>query len=57
MLKKYKGTPDIILVVGNENYGVVREGESVAIPDEIATSVGWSPDLWENVAPAKKEGK
>jgi hypothetical protein len=59
-LKKYVGPQEAVkLTVAGVEFGVVEKGGSVAVPDELANSVGWSADLWEDgaKAPARPESR
>ena len=53
MLKQYIGPHDEVKVViaGNE-IGIVKQGESISVPDELAESVGWAETLWQDFKPA-----
>jgi hypothetical protein len=54
MLKRYVGPLDEVFVsiAGNE-FGIVKNGESLVVPNELAESVGWS-EHWEDVKDSKK---
>jgi hypothetical protein len=59
MLKRFIGSQPVEVYILGERYGVVENGECVAVPDEIASQGGWSDELWQDVAPApakKRQG-
>ena len=63
MLKRYIGhqTP-VSVVIGGEDFGFVETGEAIAVPDDLANSVIWPEENWEDGAakastPAKAETK
>ena len=49
-LKKYVGQhyEGIELVVHGESFGYLKPGESVVVPDELADTVAWPDELWED---------
>lgn len=56
MLKQYIGPYDEVrVVVAGIEVGRVKQGESLAIPDEVADSVTWPDTLWQDNAPAAIE--
>jgi len=60
MLKTYIGPHDEVqVVIAGEDYGYVAHGETIVVDDDLANSVAWSEDLWQNGAPdnSKDESK
>lgn len=58
MLKTYVGhyTEGVEVVINGQSYGVVKPGESIVVPDDIAAAAVW-PDVWEDAKPpAKSKG-
>jgi hypothetical protein len=55
MLKTYIGPyhEGVELTVMGESFGVVKPGDSIVIPDEIAEQVDWPSDIWRS-GPEKK---
>lgn len=57
MLKRYVGPHDEVrVVVAGTELGFVKQGESIAVPDEVAASTEWPSELWQDGAPAKQDG-
>lgn len=57
MLKRYVGPyPEVSVSVAGNDFGTVKNGEALVIPDELAESVGWS-EHWEDVKATKKNLK
>jgi hypothetical protein len=54
-LKRYVG-PDseVSVVVAGREMGIVKNGEAIVVPDELAELVVWQDQLWEDGAPVKK---
>lgn len=54
MLKVYIG-PDaeVRVVVAGTEIGIVKNGESIVVPDDIAATTVWPDALWQDVPPAK----
>ena len=54
MLKRYVGPYDEVqvYVAGNE-LGVVKKGEAIAVPDDVATLAEWPADHWQDGEPAR----
>ena len=49
-LKRYIGPHDSVTVsVAGNDFGMVEHGSSLAVPDELAESVAWPEDHWEDV--------
>lgn len=49
MLKRYVGPDDEVrVVVAGTEIGNVRQGESIAVPDEIAELTVWPDTLWQD---------
>lgn len=57
MLMRYVGPLEEarISVAGND-FGTIKRGEAIVVPDELANSVEWS-EHWENVKATKKAAK
>lgn len=57
MLMRYIGPLDEVQVaVAGNDFGVVKQGEAIVVPDALAETVGWS-EHWENVKATKKAVK
>lgn len=49
MLKQYIGPFDEVEVIAfGKSYGNVKPGESVAIPDDVASQLAWSEEIWQD---------
>lgn len=60
MLKRYIGPADEVTVsINGQDYGIVHNGESIPVPDELANSVSWPENLWDDgeTTPAKTSTK
>lgn len=63
MLKRYVGHQSpVSVVIGGEDFGYVETGESIAVDDELAKTVVWPEENWEDGAakastPAKADNK
>ena len=58
MLKTYIGPHSPArVVVGGEDFGFVEYGESIAVDDELANSVAWPEEHWQDGVPTKEEEK
>lgn len=62
MLKRYIGPIDEVTVtIAGTDYGKVKSGEAIPIPDDVVDSVAWPESNWEDVKPkssrSKKEDK
>ena len=63
MLKRYIGHQSpVSVVIGGEDFGYVETGEAIAVPDDLANSVVWPEENWEDGAakastPAKADTK
>jgi hypothetical protein len=55
MIKTYRGpfVEGVDVVVAGESFGLVKPGESIAVPDELAEQVAWPESNWSD-GPAKK---
>jgi len=50
MLKRYVGSADEVeVVVAGVSFGLVNNGDAIPVPDELANSVSWPEDNWEDV--------
>lgn len=48
-LMRYVGPLDeAMVVIAGENYGIIKKGESLAVPDKVADGASWS-EHWEMV--------
>jgi len=58
MLKTYTGSSadGVELVVRGVSYGIVKPGESVAVPDDVAESVEWPEENWSDGQSPKEPG-
>jgi hypothetical protein len=58
MLKTYKGpfSEGVELVISGRSFGVVKPGESVVIPDELAAKVVFPESIWEDGPAAQGKG-
>jgi hypothetical protein len=55
MLKRYIGdVSPATIYVGGQDFGTVETGDSIAIPDDLAESVAWAEENWEDVASQKE---
>jgi hypothetical protein len=53
MLKRYIGPePEIMVSIHGQDYGLVRQGESIPVPDEIAEITSWAETNWEDGTPS-----
>jgi hypothetical protein len=51
MLKRYIGHQSPVeVVIGGENFGTVETGDQIVVPDDLADSISWSEDNWEDGA-------
>lgn len=58
MLKRYIGPYDQVSVaVAGNDFGTVKNGEALVVPDVLAESVEWAPENWEDVKSTKKARK
>jgi len=58
MLKTYIGPHSPArVVVGGVDFGFVEHGESIAVDDDLADSVAWPEEHWQDGAPAKDDQK
>ena len=49
MLKRYIGPADEVTVsINGQDFGIVHKGESIPVPDELANSVMWPEELWDD---------
>jgi hypothetical protein len=50
MLKRYIGPIDEVTVtIAGQDYGMVKSGDAIPIPDDVADSVSWPESNWEDV--------
>lgn len=50
MLKRYIGlVPEVTVTIQGNDYGVIRTGESLSVPDEVAENAAWPESNWEDV--------
>jgi hypothetical protein len=55
-LKRYIGPEDEVrLVVAGNEIGVVSQGGSIVVPDDVAESVGWAEEFWEDGSKAQEK--
>ena len=58
MLKRYIGPFDEVSVtVAGTEIGIVKRDEAIAIPDDLANSFEWAPELWADGAPVDQSPK
>lgn len=57
-LMRYIGPhPEVRVVVAGNEIGVVENGGSIVVPDELAGLTAWSEDHWEDVSKDAAEKK
>lgn len=57
-LKRYIGLADAVEVrIEGDDYGVVRQGETLAVEDDVAARQMWPADAREDAAPATPPAK
>lgn len=50
MLKRYIGSvAEVSVVIQGTDYGLIKTGESLSVPDEVAENAAWPEDNWEDV--------
>lgn len=58
MLKRYIGSfPEVTVTIAGNDYGLAKTGEAIPVPDDIAASVSWSEENWEDVTNGKPATK
>jgi hypothetical protein len=58
MLMRYVGPDEAVrVVVAGTEIGVVKQGESIVVPDEIAESTVWPDTLWQDGTEKKTASK
>jgi hypothetical protein len=58
MLKRYIGSADEVTVsIMGQDYGIVKKGDSIPVPDDIANAVSWAEENWEDGTPVKDTSK
>lgn len=58
MLKRYIGPIDEVSVtIAGQDYGVVKSGDAIPIPDDVADSVSWPESNWEDVKSKSRSKK
>ena len=51
-LKRYIGPLESVrLQVAGHEIGIVKQGDSIVVPDELAELTEWQADLWADGAP------
>lgn len=54
MLKRYIGPIDeVSVIIAGQDFGLVKTGQAIPVPDEIANSVSWGDANWEDVTDKK----
>lgn len=58
MLVTYIGPhKEVDVVIAGEDFGRVKKGESLVVPDGLASEDTFAPNLWQVGTPAKKNSE
>lgn len=56
MLKRYMGPESPVrVVIAGHDFGFVKTGEAIAVPDDLANSVAWPERNWASGTPAQTD--